>query len=573
LPPEPLKIRKSAPVLYNTDVNSETAIESPNLALNGGLEKEWNFVKVCDLFSLNREFRNFEVVCGESGLSNNIKNVVTVEVTDTFRWLQPGDFAITKGYFSQKGKISFVSFVEMLIEKKAAGLGIKLGIFISKLPPEVLSLANDNQFPILSVPASIKYATIVPSILHRLSSKKQYAQYVLNTFQNDLNQLMKSMHRVTDIVDLLAAYIGYPVCAFWGKNFQWIIPQELSAAEKAKNMKKWVMENKASFAMGNSPLWYVSGNDRFVIFNISNVSEIVAFLAVDIGGKTLTSVDSQLIAKIIPVICVHLLSGINEIALPPESVDDLLAKTLFDKDELDLRQIRLDVGRVQLDYRAERRVWILETPQIAPKERDDLENAVFEAVKPISLSTYHTQRDERLVFVSQFEALQGNMDHLRDFFLGLLKGLPERLAALPIHIGVSMTCFDFGDLRQGYQDADFSLRRGKKLRLKPEIYFFESFILVKILSEMWNNPILQKLHADVIERLTRNDGLKNTELLKTLAALSYSDFNITAVAKNMYLHRNTVSQRIEKINGILKLDVNDVKNRLMIQMAVKLLEL
>jgi purine catabolism regulator len=194
------------------------------------------------------------------------------------------------------------------------------------------------------------------------------------------------------------------------------------------------------------------------------------------------------------------------------------------------------------------------------------------AIEPISRGSYHIQREERLVFVTQF-AVQGDVAHLRGFFLELLGKLPEGLASLPIHIGLSMTCFDFGDLRQGYQDADFSLRRGKKLRIEPKIYFFESFILVKLLSEMWRNPILQNLYANVIERLTQNDDLKNTELLKTLVALSHFDFNITAVAKNMYLHRNTVSQRIEKINQILKLDINDVKNRLMIQMAVKLLEL
>jgi purine catabolism regulator len=90
---------------------------------------------------------------------------------------------------------------------------------------------------------------------------------------------------------------------------------------------------------------------------------------------------------------------------------------------------------------------------------------------------------------------------------------------------------------------------------------------------MWNNPILQELHANIIERLARNDELKKTELLKTLAALSRFDFNIASVAENMYLHRNTVSQRLEKINRLLELDVGDVKNRLAIQMAVKLLEL
>jgi purine catabolism regulator len=531
-------------------------------------------VKVRDLFTLNREFRSLEVVCGESGLDNSVKNIVTVEVTDTFRWLRPGDFVITKGYFSQKGKVTFASFVEMLIEKKVAGLGIKLGIFISKLSPEVLSLANVHQFPILSVPASITYAIIVPSVLHRLSSKKQYAQYTLHTFQNDLNRLTKSMYRVTDVVGLLTAYIGYPVCAFWNKNFQWILPQAPPAAEKAERMKKWVVGNGDAFASEGSPLEYVSGNDRFAVFKIGSAAGTIAFLAADVGNKTLTAVDLQLIAKVIPVICVHLLSGIDEAAFHPESADDLFAKTLFGKDEPDSRQARLDAERVRLDYRAERRVWILEAGrQLDPKERERLKNIVSDAVGLISQDSHPLQRDERLVFVTRLEAARADTERLRDFFAALLERLAGQFPSLPIHIGVSMTCFDFGDLRQGCQDADFSLRRGKKSRLEPRVYFFESFILLKLLSEMWNNPLLQQLHANVIERLARNDDLKHTELLKTLAALSRSDFNITSVAKNMYLHRNTVSQRIEKINHILKLDIGDVKNRLLIQMAVKLLEM
>jgi purine catabolism regulator len=546
---------------------------------DGEVERGGEFVKVCDLFALNREFRNFEVICGESGLGNSIKNIVTVEVTDTFRWLQPGDFVITKGYFSQKGKITFTSFVEMLLEKKAAGLGIKLGIFISKLPPEVLLLANNSQFPILSVPASIKYATIVPSVLHRLSSKKQYSQYILNTFQNDLNQLTKSPRRAADVVDLLAAYLGYPVCAFWNKNFQWITPQEPPVAEKAETMKKWVMENKNAFASESPCLCPASGDDRFAVFKVSNATEIIAFLAVYVGDKTLTSVDFQLIAKIIPVICVHLLSGVDETVSSPESLDDLFAKTLFDEDELDLRQIRLDVERVRLDYRAERRVWILETSRLDPKERESLKNTVSEAIALISRSNHCVQHGERLVFVTQFETVQEDTERLRNFFRNLLQKLSERFLSpsLSAQMGVSMTCLDFGGLRQSYQDADFSLRRGKKLcldpQIYPQIYFFESFILAKLLSEMWNNPILQKLHANIIGRLARNDELKQAELLKTLAALSRSDFNITSVAENIYLHRNTVSQRLTKINRLLDMDVGDVKNRLTIQMAVKLLEL
>jgi purine catabolism regulator len=70
----------------------------------------------------------------------------------------------------------------MLIEKRAAGLGIKLGVFISDLPQDIIAIADKNQFPILSIPLSFKYSSIVQSVWRRLSGKKQYAHYISNVF-------------------------------------------------------------------------------------------------------------------------------------------------------------------------------------------------------------------------------------------------------------------------------------------------------------------------------------------------------------------------------------------------------
>jgi purine catabolism regulator len=525
-------------------------------------------VKVCDLFTLNQEFRGIEVICGESGLKNSVKNIVTVEVTDTFRWLKPGDFVVTKGYFSQKGDVTFVSFVRMLIDKKVAGLGIKLGIFISELPPEITSLANAGEFPILSIPTSITYAAIVPSVLHRLSGKKQYGQYILNRFQNDLNKLTKAAYHISGVIGLLSAYIGYPACLFRDKNFQWIIPPE---SESAEEMKNWVKQNRDSLVPGAGPIECAAGRG-FSVFAVHGASEVVAFLAVNSGDRVLTPVDLQLVAKALPAICVYLLSGAKKPSSDLRSVDDLYERVLFDKDELDTQRLRHDVEEARIDYAAERRVLIAEFPQASRQERERLKDVVAAAVGLIASECYCDRRDDRVTFAVRFEPAERRAEILRDFFIKLSDEVAERRSPSPVYFGVSSACFDFGDLRRGCQDADFSLRMGRRLRIEPKVYFFESFALAKLLDEMWANPILQRMHSEVVGRLAQYDRQKNTELLKTLSALAHLNFNAVAAAREMYLHRNTVSQRIDKISGILGLDLNDAESRLVIQMAVRLEE-
>ncbi|MDR3321689.1 MAG: PucR family transcriptional regulator ligand-binding domain-containing protein [Synergistaceae bacterium] len=525
-------------------------------------------MKVCDLFTLNQEFRGIEVICGKSGLKNSVKNIVTVEVTDTFRWLKPGDFVVTKGYFSQKGGVTLASFVRMLIDKKVAGLGIKLGIFISELPHEIMSLADIGEFPILSIPTSITYAAIVPSILHRLSGRKQYGQYILNRFQDDLNKLTKAAYHISDILGLLSAYIGYPACLFRDKSFQWITPPE---SESSEAMKSWVRQNRDSLAPGVGPVECAAVRG-FSVFVIRGASEVVAFLAVDSDDRALTSADLQLVAKTLPAVCVYLLSGAKKLSPDLKSVDDLYERVLFDKDELDLQRLRHDVEEARIDYGAERRVWIAEFSQTSRQERERLKDIVSSAVGLIASECYCDRRDDRLTFAMRFEPMERRADILRDFFIKLSSEIAERHSQSPIYFGVSSACFDFGDLRRGCQDADFSLRMGRRLRIEPKVYFFESFMLAKLLDEMWANPILQRMHSEVVERLVRYDRLKNTELLKTLSALAHLDFNAVAAARELYLHRNTISQRIDKISGILGLDLNDTENRLVIQMAVRLEE-
>jgi purine catabolism regulator len=79
------------------------------------------------------------------------------------------------------------------------------------------------------------------------------------------------------------------------------------------------------------------------------------------------------------------------------------------------------------------------------------------------------------------------------------------------------------------------------------------------------------MYADIIGKLVEYDRLKNAELLKTLTEMARCNFNIASAAENMYLHRNTISQRMRKISRILGIDINDPEQRLAIKITSKFL--
>ncbi|MDR1965909.1 MAG: PucR family transcriptional regulator ligand-binding domain-containing protein [Synergistaceae bacterium] len=521
-----------------------------------------------DLFTLNQEFRKFEILCGKAGMKNEIKNIMTVEVADAFRWLQAGDFVITKGYFSKKANASFSSFVEMLIEKRAAGLGIKLGMFIKELSPEIIALANENQFPILSVPISIKHSAIVSSVLHMLSSKKQYGQYILNIFQNDLNQLTKSAYQITDITGLLQVYLGYQVCLFQNKNFNWVVGPESPGAEA---MKSWTEGNGDSI-LSDGTQQFISEGRRFSVFRVNSAAETIAFLAVGSGDRDLTSVDMQLVRKTLPIICVYLLSGIRSPSFKGGSVGDLYERAMFEKDELDLQQLMLDAERMHIDYNASRYVWIAEFPHPGRQERENFVELADVALNPSKRDSYCGANAGNLVFASLIEPRPDWSAFLRNAIGKLSEEIKKRYPSIPIYFGVSASCLDFGDLRAGYQNAEFSLKLGKQRHPGDSVYFYESFILQNLLDEMWDNPILKRIYSNIADRLRQCDSQKNTEFLKTLTEMANCGFNIKNAAGNMYLHRNTISQRMEKIVSMLGLNLNDDESRLAVQISVRLME-
>jgi DNA-binding PucR family transcriptional regulator len=106
----------------------------------------------------------------------------------------------------------------------------------------------------------------------------------------------------------------------------------------------------------------------------------------------------------------------------------------------------------------------------------------------------------------------------------------------------------------------------------------EMYFSMKILNSTiycaYTNPNIDLLNfcSDGLLKLIDYDKKNNTEYFKTLKAYIAADKNAVQTAKNMYIHRNTINYRLNKIKEIANLDLENGDEIFRLTMSMKILE-
>ncbi|MGH3043170.1 MAG: PucR family transcriptional regulator, partial [Gaiellaceae bacterium] len=79
-------------------------------------------------------------------------------------------------------------------------------------------------------------------------------------------------------------------------------------------------------------------------------------------------------------------------------------------------------------------------------------------------------------------------------------------------------------------------------------------------------------HRDAVARIAEYDRLRSTSLLRTLEEFLRRRGNISATAEALYVHPNTLRQRLRRIGELSGLDLRK-DDWLMVEIAVKMVRL
>ncbi len=166
-----------------------------------------------------------------------------------------------------------------------------------------------------------------------------------------------------------------------------------------------------------------------------------------------------------------------------------------------------------------------------------------------------------------------NLTHSCTSIPSVLSSLAILLRESLMIMGVSTEIRDFLLLPQGNEQADTALNLGAKSNSTNWCFRFDDLRLEFLYQKAMENYSPHLLHSPELTRLKEYDQENNTELFQTLKVYLALERNVLQTSKKLYIHRSTLSYRLERICKITNINLEDPKERLQLQLSFYFMEL
>jgi len=155
--------------------------------------------------------------------------------------------------------------------------------------------------------------------------------------------------------------------------------------------------------------------------------------------------------------------------------------------------------------------------------------------------------------------------------LALVRETQEALGG-PVAIGLSNVCRGADSFGSGFEEARHALLGTTVLQGTPGVMSYEELGPYKYLLRMPFDGDVRDAHRDAVARIAEYDRLRSTSLMRTLEEFLRRRGNISATAEALYVHPNTLRQRLRRIGELSGLDLRK-DDWLMVEIAVKMVRL
>lgn len=141
-----------------------------------------------------------------------------------------------------------------------------------------------------------------------------------------------------------------------------------------------------------------------------------------------------------------------------------------------------------------------------------------------------------------------------------------------LKVGVSSEINDFFQLPQAYRQARIALDFGRDSGSTRWYYYFDDYLLEYMIDCASREIPVSLLCSDGLKKLKKYDAENHTELYNTLRVYLRLDQNVLQTSKELYVHRSTVFYRLERIQKLIGVDLENGKERLKLLISIYMLE-
>lgn len=153
------------------------------------------------------------------------------------------------------------------------------------------------------------------------------------------------------------------------------------------------------------------------------------------------------------------------------------------------------------------------------------------------------------------DAKEGKDSRFLEQMRQIVEGLYQA-HGIPVSIGIGNAAPSLADVPLSYKEAAGALQIGYDARKRRFVQTYRAKNLNNLL-RMIPKEELKEYYEDTFKELLHIEGKERSDLLKTLSIFYETHCQLAETAKQLFVHRNTVTYRLEKCERLTGRDLRD----------------
>ncbi|WP_010237390.1 PucR family transcriptional regulator [Clostridium arbusti] len=182
---------------------------------------------------------------------------------------------------------------------------------------------------------------------------------------------------------------------------------------------------------------------------------------------------------------------------------------------------------------------------------------------------YVMQRDS-IILMMPVREWNNNYDTIESIAEDIIKGVKEKFNDLTVSIGIGCKFNELKDFKKSVDQAQKALKIVKVCGEKSSVKKYSKVGIYRMFFQMDNQEEMKEIYHETLDKLIEYDEKSESDLFKTLEAYVAEGANLGRAAEKLFIHRNTMKYRMNKMEEILKCDLKDINTLLEFAEAIKI---
>ncbi|MBE3102717.1 MAG: PucR family transcriptional regulator [Bacilli bacterium] len=525
---------------------------------------------------LNRKtFNSAKIIAGSKGLTRQVKWSHILEIKDFSFLINGGELILTTGIGLQLDLPTQLKYVESLIQKDAAGICIEIGTYFKEIPPELIILADKHDFPIIIFEKIVKFVDITQDLHTLIINQDHQMLSQLDTLSRKFISLSLTPNGILKILQELHLYFQQDVLFITDDAKSYYYPSEIRNLETPirEYIEKYRFDN-------NEQKTFTLEANTFALMPVKGLGQTWGHLCLQVKMPLPNEIFFLILDRAALAITQILLRN-KTIEERKQNMENQFVRNLmlgrdYEQDDIQTffpsssHHMSFRVFTIQMDF-----------TEVSMPEDDWEEvklqrsmlvrslfkrNGFFPAVSAgkmdISVIASFIATDHLKKELDRFSQIIQTIGEMKEN--GLIDG--DRCT-----FGVSSVYKDLVGVKDGYKEAQEAIKMQYSGITKT--YFYEDLGIHRLLLLLNNSGCLENYINGYLIVVLDYDQKMESSLFTTLCVYLECNGVKNEAADRLFIVRQTLYNRLEKLETLLGKDFMESSNRLALEVAIKAYQL